>query len=141
MLYMLGPIAFEVWPYNTHEVSHDAKTDYAAKDVLGARRPNEYVGEGDETIKLSGRMLPEKVAGALEMHDMMQGIRQSGQAQFLLRGDGTPLGWFVIESVSTRSKHLNGSGVGQFIEFDILLKRDDPPQAAGAFAMLAGIFG
>lgn len=141
MLYMLGPIQLKVWPYNVHEVSREAKTDYAAKDVVGARRPLEHMGEGDETIKLSGRILPEKLPGGLEAHEALHDIRASGEAQHLLRGDGKPFGWFVIESASEKSKHLNGSGVGQFIEIEISLKRCDTPSAGAAFGMLAGFFG
>ena len=141
MLYMLGPVMIDVYPYNVHEVSHDAKTDFAKKSVLGRRQPNEHVGEGDETIKLSGRIYPYKLPGGLETHEVLNMIREAGEPQFLLRGDGAALGWYLIESVSEKSSFLSPTGVGQMIEIEISLIRDDPPSAAGFMGAFAGMFG
>ena len=141
MLYMLGPIAIDVYPYNAHEVSHDAKTDFAKKSVLGRRQPNEHVGEGDEAIKLSGRLYPEKLPGGMEMHELLHSLRRTGEPQFLLRGDGAPLGWYLIESASEKSTFLNAHGVGQLIEIEINLTRDDPPDAADFMGVFSELFG
>lgn len=141
MLYMIGPIAIEVYPFNAHEVAHEAKTDFAKKSVLGRRQPNEHVGEGDETLKFSGRLYPEKLPGGLESYELLHLVRQAAQPQLVIRGDGAVLGWYLIESANDKSTFLGPNGVGQLIEIDISLIRDDPPDAASFMGAFAGFFG
>ena len=50
-LYQLGAIQFQVAPVNISEVSRETGSDFAAKDVMGAPRPREYVGEADERVR------------------------------------------------------------------------------------------
>jgi len=140
MLYMIGPVAVDVYPFNAHEVAHDAKTDFAKKSVLGRRQPNEHVGEGDETLKFSGRLFPEKLPGGLETYELLHALRAAALPQLVMRGDGAVLGWYLIESASDKSSFLGPNGVGQLIEVDISLIRDDPPDAATFMSTFAGLF-
>lgn len=140
MLYALGPLAFEVAPFNAHEFDRASAADFAAKDLLGRRKGHEFVGDGDEKIGLRGRLFPEKLGG-LDGLALLDAMRASGVPQMLIRGDGTPLGWFLIERVRETSTHLNAAGVGRRIEFDIDLLRDDPPSAADFVAALFTLLG
>jgi phage protein U len=58
-----------------------------------------------------------------------------------MRGDGTALGWFVIEKISERASYLDRNGVGQVIELDITVKRSDPPRGGTIFSIISGISG
>ena len=49
MLMTLGPIRFEVYPFNATEYDHGHETSFVEKPVLGARPPLEWVGEGAES--------------------------------------------------------------------------------------------
>jgi uncharacterized protein len=98
MLMRLGTVEFDVFPFNTHEYSRDAATDYAKKAVVGAREILEYVGEGEEKYTISGKLITKRLGGLGTLAEL-HALRQSGIAQFLMRGDGMALGWFVIESV------------------------------------------
>ncbi|HWW46533.1 MAG TPA: phage tail protein [Xanthobacteraceae bacterium] len=126
MLYSLGPLVVEVAPFNAHEVDRRHAADFAAKELLGRRKSREFVGTGDEVISLRGRLYPHKLGG-LEDLALLNEMRESGVPQFLLRGDGLPMGWFLVERVQERSRHLDGRGVGQEIDVEIELVRDDPP--------------
>ena len=62
-LYQLGAIQFQVAPVNISEVSRETGSDFAAKDVMGAPRAREFVGEADERLTFAGTMFPQKFGG------------------------------------------------------------------------------
>jgi phage protein U len=138
MLYLLGAVRFEVWPVNAEEVERETGADFAEKPVIGRRPILEFVGEGSETITLSGRLFPEKLGGSLEM---LQAQRAAGRAVPLMRGDGRPFGWVVIERVSESSSRLMADGVGRMIEFNVSVRRSEAPGAGGYFGIISGLFG
>lgn len=139
MLYQLGALSIKVHPFNVDKVQRDAATDFVPKPVLGAEPPLEYVGEGANTWRLSGQLFPRVIGGQSELA-LLHAMRQSGQPQFLLRGDGVPFGWVVIEKVSERSQHLAADGVGQQISVDIEVRRAGKPSRLSLFSLLIGLF-
>ena len=65
MLMSLGPVRFEIYPFNTTGYGHDHETSFVEKPVLGARPPLEWVGEGSESWSITAQMgwvVVEKVA-------------------------------------------------------------------------------
>ena len=138
MLMMLGPVQFEVVPFNTDGYSHDHEAGFAEKPVLGTRPPLEFVGEGAESWSIRARLYPEKFGGMNELQKLYQ-VRSSGRPQYLMRGDGAVMGWVNILSVSERSTYLMGNGVGRVIEVDIQVKRCDKPRAGSFFSLLADV--
>jgi uncharacterized protein len=62
-LYQFGSVQFQVMPVNVQEVEHESGRDFASKDVVGARRPQEFVGPADEKMTLSGCVIPHKFDG------------------------------------------------------------------------------
>ena len=55
MLMSLGPIRFEVHPFNATEYDHGHESGFVEKPVLGARPPLEWVGEGPESWSIRAR--------------------------------------------------------------------------------------
>lgn len=140
MLLLLGALTFEVWPFNATETGRESGGEYVEKPVMGRRPPLEFVGEKTETFDITVRLFPDKLGG-LGSLAMLHTIRQSGIPQYLMRGDGVPLGWMVVENVSESSSHLNARGVGQVIDVDISLRRADAPQDADFFSTVIGMLG
>ena len=122
MLYQLGALTFEVQPFNTHEVGRDSGYDFAAKDIVGAQKPREKVGEADEKIRFECKLYPHRFGG-LDGLDALDAMRKSGEPQILVRGDGRNMGWFLVEQVREKSGYLNARGVGREIEVTIELVR------------------
>ena len=139
VLMMLGPVKFEVAPFNVHAVSHDHESAFAEKPVLGAMPLVEWVGEGPETWSLQGRLFPQRFGGLGDLR-LLQEARVAGQPQYMMRGDGALMGWVVIERVSERSSYLDRGGVGKVIEFDLSLRRATPPAAGLYFSIMEAIF-
>lgn len=122
MLYQLGYVTFEVYPFNAHETDLSGSADYAAKDVLGTRKPREFVGEGDDERTISGRLFPLKFGGREGLVDLRE-MMSSGTPQILVGGDGENHGWWNITKVHSKDSYLDASGVGKLIEFDVSLVR------------------
>jgi phage protein U len=58
VLFQWGPIQFQVYPFNVNSMSHATGADWAKKEIAGAAQYREWVGEGDETITLKGKVFP-----------------------------------------------------------------------------------
>lgn len=139
MLMQLGSVTFEVWPFNADSYERDTGYDFVAKDVMGGMRPLEAMGETNETISINGRLFPEKFGGLGTM-DVLQGMRSSGSAHILVRGDGRNMGWFVIDRITERSDYLDAQGVGKRIDFTVNLVRSQKPSPASYIATLLRLF-
>jgi len=140
MLYMIGPLALTVHGLNAEGASRKRKMDFAEKGVLGRRKPLENVGEGDDSLELTGAVLPYRLGGVGELA-LLEMLRASAQPQLVLRGDGALLGWYVIEEVSEKHSYLSAQGLGQKIEVSINLKRDEAPSASDFMGAFASLFG
>lgn len=141
MLYQLGAVQFALRPVNITETTHKVGHDFAAKDIIGAPKPREAMGESDETMKLTAKLFPHRLGG---MGDLaaLKAMARAGDPQILMRGDYVNLGWFVIDSVEEKASYLDAHGVGRVIECDISLTRS--PSAASAssmFSVLMSLFG
>jgi len=132
MLFQLGYVTFEVFPFNAHEADLSGTADYAAKDVLGTRRPREFTGEGDDERTIAGRLFPLKFGGQEGIGDLRE-MMSSGTPQIFVGGDGSNLGWWHITKVHQKDTFLDASGVGKQIDFDVTLVRAAGAPTAGAY--------
>lgn len=139
MLYSLGALEIQIAPFNVNSVDRASSADFVWKPIIGAEQPAEFVGEGSNAWTLTGRLLPRKLGGMPELERLHQ-MRSSGQPQYLMRGDGVPMGWVVIESVSERSSYLDAQGVGQVIDVTINVRRSRGPSAGSFFSSIVGLF-
>ena len=138
MMYQLGPVQFELYPLNLDDVTQETGADYASKAILGRRPKLEFVGEAEETFSLTGKLFPSRFGGTL---DDLRAIRLSGLCVPFTRGDGQAIGWFVIEKSRAKGTSLDADGVGKMIEFEVTLKRDDPPGIERYYSVISSLFG
>lgn len=139
MLMSLGPIKFEVYPFNATGYGHDHESSFAEKPVLGVRPPLEWVGEGGESWSITAKIFPHKFGGLGDLTKLYQ-ARAAGRPLYLMRGDGAQMGWVVIEKVSERSSYLDGFGVGRVIEVDISVRRSSKPSDGSFYSVFSGVF-
>ena len=138
MLGMFGPIMFEIQPVNFTETSRETTAGFAEKSVVGRRQPLEFVGDQSETVTISVKLFPFHFGGLGEV-EVLGDIRKAGKPQYYMRGDGTAMGWFVLESMSEKSSSIGPGGVGREISIDLTLKRTEPPGAADYYASIGGM--
>ena len=138
MLATLGPVSFDIVPFNMTTWSAAEETSFVEKSVIGVRPPLEWVGEGPATWSLTVKLFPEKFGGVGAL-EAMQAARKSGLPQFFLLGDGTVLGWVVIEKLKIKHTYLSANGVGKVIECDVELKAASGPADSAFFSIISGI--
>lgn len=139
MLMVLGPIKFEVYPFNATEYDHNHETGFAEKPVLGARPSLEWVGEGAESWSIKAKIFPHKFGGLGDLKKLYQ-ARSAGRPLYLMRGDGAQMGWVVIERVTERSSFLDQQGIGRVIEVDIAVRRAAKPSNSNFYSVFSGVF-
>ena len=139
MLMTLGPIRFEVHPFNATEYDPGHETSFVEKPVLGARPPLEWVGEGSESWSIKARIFPHRFGGLGDLKKLYQ-ARAAGRPLYLMRGDGAQMGWVVIDKVSERSSYLDAEGIGRVIDVDIAVRRAAKPSNGSFFSLFAGMF-
>lgn len=138
-LLSVGPLVFDL-RVNLHQYSRESAEDFARKDVIGARRPYEHVGEGDERLTLSAKLFPDRLGGAGAV-DALHEIKRTGSPQLVIRGDGKVFGFYVITSVQDSGEYLDASGRPRMVDVEVTLERCDQPSAADAFGSLLNLFG
>lgn len=137
-LYQWGPLQFQVWPLNVHEVDHETGSEWAHKLVVGAPIYREYTGEADDVIFFRGRIFPYRIGGMSSL-ELFEATRRSGMANLLVRGKGEIMGWYVCEKLHRSHKELSSEGVGQMIEFEAHMARI--PSPADGVSYLSQLWG
>ncbi len=142
MLFMFGAVPFNAAPLSLTDASSDGDFDFAEHKVLGAAPIYENMGEGDRQRKIKGATFPytQSFEDGLTLLDRLEVMRRNGEPQHLFRGDGRPLGWFVITKLSEAHKDLGFNGVGSQVSFDISLTQTDSPGIGGLDAIIGGFF-
>lgn len=139
MLFSIGPLVFDL-VNNVHEYDVDDTEDFARKDVIGARKPFEHSGPGDERLMFKGKLFPEKLGGAGAL-DALKAIKSSATPQVVIRGDGRFFGWFLVTKLHHTGSYLAADGAPRMIDVDVTLERTDAPSATAAFSALVELFG
>jgi phage protein U len=140
MLYMVGPVEIDVFPFNADAVGIEGSADFAKKDLLGRLPAREFVGEGDQTLSLKGQVLPSKLGG-LSSIEALHGMRRRGERCHVMRGDGRVFGWYAIEHISEQHERIGPNGVGQVVKHEIKLVLVDPPGADVGAGLIADLIG
>ncbi|MCS6241360.1 phage tail protein [Shewanella baltica] len=124
MMMTLGFFVFSrlTVPYQTSQ--HDMVWRHPTNSRVGARPSAQFLGVGDETLTLSGVLMPEITGGELSL-DALRKMADTGKAYPLIEGRGTVTGFFVIEKISKGRSEFFSDGAARKIEFTIELKRVD----------------
>lgn len=122
MMMALGLFVFgmETIPYQ--KFSHDIAWRHAAAGRVGLRPARQFNGVDDETINLSGLLIPELTGGDLSL-DLIRYMGDTGEQWSLIEGTGRVYGFFIIESLSTTRELFFKDGKSRRIEFSIKLTR------------------
>lgn len=128
-LMALGMFLFEIGTLAYDEMQRKTDWQHARSARVGARDATQYVGPGDETISLSGKVYAEIADGRVSLDDLRT-MANDGEALPLVDGSGTVYGNFVITALDERHAFLMSDGSARRIDFGIDLLRVDDPAAA-----------
>lgn len=140
MLYQIGPLSLDTMPFAPDSFSSNAGADLAVKAVMSGRQRREFMGEADETVTISGQLLPTKLGGLSEL-ELAKNLARSGTQVPIVRGDGRAMGWFAIEKVTDQHSDLTRYGVGFVVRYTLTLVRVDPSTGSAAGGDTQGLIG
>lgn len=139
-LYVLGGVVMDTRPFNADKFERRASADLVQKAVMGGLQPSEFMGEGEESLTLSGQLLPFKTGGLTEL-DVLDEMRRTGARFPVMRGDGKRLGTYAITDISERHRELMRDGVGFVVKYSVRLRKVQANYDGGAvIASLISIF-
>lgn len=135
MMMSLGLFVFgmETLPYQ--KFTHEMAWRHPSSGRVGLRPARQFAGVDDETISLSGVLLPAISGGDLSL-DLVRVMGDTGEQWPLIEGTGRVYGFFVIEKLSVTRELFFQDGKARRIEFTLNLARvgDDDLNKIGALS-------
>lgn len=128
MMMALGQFVFSLPTLTYQDLSRRTGWRHGQTPRFAARPANQYLGPGDDTMSLSGSLVPE-IAGDGGSFDTLRQMGDDGDAYPLVDGQGTLHGAFVIESLDERKRSFFEDGVARWSDFTLELRRVDDPGA------------
>lgn len=89
-----------------------------------ARNASQYVGPGEDTITLSGQLVPG-VTGTYGSLDRLIEMAETGDNWQLMDGMGRVLGRYRIVGLDQTHRHIMAGGLPRSIDFTLTLERAD----------------
>ncbi|WP_319568388.1 phage tail protein [Cohaesibacter marisflavi] len=122
MLYIIGAVTVDTFPFSAEQVERSYSATWAEKAVMGRMPPSEFMGEGPESLSLSGKLLPFKLGGMTQL-EALKSYMSAGTVVPVMRGDGARLGNFAVTAISESHDHLQKNGVGFVVSYRLSLKK------------------
>jgi len=118
----LGPFRFSLSGAAYDDLSRASKWDWQAVDRVGEMPALQYTGPQNDTIALSGRIIPG-YTGGVEQLARMRLLAGLGMPMPMIDGTGRVHGLWVIESVDdTGTRHFK-DGYPRMVTFSVGLKK------------------
>lgn len=136
MLAVLGTVPFNL-RNDLQSISSEETSSFAVHEVMGTAPIYEDTGDEESTVVLKATLYPHFFPGSLGSLSVLKQARRQKLPLPLMRGDFTPMGWFLIKSISDDAADLDaGDGVGHTHEYTINLVRVGTPDASLASSIM-----
>ena len=122
MLAALGEFIFGLATFPFADLSRRSDWRHARTPRLGARDATQFLGPGDETLQLSGVLVPG-VGGSYTAIATLRRMADAGEEYPFVDGAGNVWGNFRITGLDERRKYLLVDGTPMMIDFAIDLDR------------------
>lgn len=120
----LGLFGFSLSTAAYQDLKRKTAWRHATADRFGARPAGQFVGPGDDTITLSGVILPG-LSGRPGSLDDLRAMGDQGLAWPLVTGTGVVLGAFRIVDLDESQQTFFQDGVARRYDFSLTLERAD----------------
>lgn len=124
MMMVLGLYVFMLRTVPYQELQYQRNWRHATNSRVNRRPSTQFLGPDNDSLTLSGVLLPEITGGRLSLLALEQ-MAEWGKAWPLIEGSGTIYGMFVIENLSQTRTEFFAGGEARRIEFSLTLKRVD----------------
>ena len=119
-LMTLGEYVFDVDSAAYDEMRRSAEYRWAAQERLGRSPARQWVGPGEETIRLSGAIYPIRRTAAEELN-ALRGQARKGEPLRMTLGTGEILGLWTVERIRETGSAFLPGGVPRKVEFEVEL--------------------
>jgi phage protein U len=126
MAYGMFVFALGTAPYQ--ELQRQSDWRQAGQGRVGHRPARQFLGPGDDSITLTGTLLPHFTGGQVNL-DLLRTMADEGAAWPLIEGNGTYYGLYVIDALNENKSHQMRDGSAQRIGFTLSLQRVDDDRA------------
>ncbi|WP_372941449.1 phage tail protein [Shewanella sp.] len=120
----LGFFVFSLKTAPTDSVDEQINWRHASQNRVGSNPAYQYVGQGTQTIKLSG-VLYHEITGGVEQLDELRKMADTGKAWPWIDGSGELKGYYFISDIEKKSTSFFPDGTPRKIEFTVNLTRVD----------------
>lgn len=124
MMLSLGLFVFAVDSTAYQSLQRQSAQRWQGSERIGLRATQQYLGKGEDSITLSGVLMPEFTGGETNLA-LLQTMAESGKAHVLLNGSGEALGLWIITNIRENHSEFFRDGKARKIEFSLSLKRID----------------
>jgi uncharacterized protein len=128
MLMSLDQFVFGLSTLAYAELQRQTQWKHRTSSRVGARDARQFGGQGDDTITLTGTLVPE-LTGKLASLDELRVMGDAGEAYAMVDGTGKVYGAFVIESTNETQSLFYEDGTPRRVEFTVSLTRVDDDRA------------
>ena len=128
MLMTFGLFVFALGTAPYQELQRQTAWRHEGQGRVGKRPARQFLGPGDDTITLTGTLLPHFTGGQQSL-DELRAMADEGAAWPLIEGNGTFYGLFVIADLQETKSHQMRDGSAQRIGFSLTLQRVDDDRA------------
>ncbi len=119
-LLQLGAFQFSVGSAAYDRLRRNRSWRWPSQERLGGAPARQFVGPGDETIDLDGRIYPHYVGGIRQL-DALVAAAGLGQPMICVTGSGDVLGRYVVLSVEETGTLHFPDGTPRRVDFGINL--------------------
>lgn len=124
MLAILGPFPFGIKTASYNSFQRSTAERWASSPRIGKRASKQHLGPGDDTITLSGVLMPE-ISGGRSNLDILRALERGGLAWPFIDGEGQIYGLWVITNITEKRSEMMRNGEARKIEFTLTLERHD----------------
>lgn len=123
-LLSLGMFVFGMDTMAYSELQRRMDWRHAKSERFGARAAAQYVGPGEDTVTLTGLLVPE-IAGSYASIDRLIEMAGSADSWPLIDGKGNIWGEYRILAIDQRQQNIMAGGFARTTDFAVDLERAD----------------
>lgn len=135
---ILGFFVFSLHTLAYQDFQRQLAWRHASTPRVGAPPAHQFLGPDEETITLSGMLLPEFSGSRLSLA-LLAAMADTGKAWPLIEGTGWIYGHYLITGINTTSTLHFQDGAPRKIEFQLTLRKTDGNLLGDLTAKLAAL--
>jgi phage protein U len=120
----LGLFVFMLDTVPYQQLQQQLKWRLPSNSRVGQRPAYQFLGQDEETITLSGTLMPELTGGDTALA-LLKLMADQGKAWPLIEGTGAIYGFYAVESLDSTRTDFFSDGKARRIDFTLTLKRTD----------------